>query len=253
MNAESLILHLAVFAAALFQAATGIGFGLIAGPMLLIVLNDRSAVQVSILLSLLIAVVLTPSLIRSVDRVLLPRLLYGTIIGLPLGMAVFASVSVDWLKALAGLAVLFMSFFAVALGRPDGESPHHSGRLQDLAAGAMSGAMSAALAMPGPAVAARMMTRGQSKVAIRATLLVLFVFSYTAAIVVQAAAVGVAAPTLELCARLAPATLLGVLIGKISAGRISEKLFRRTITLILVATAASLLLSAAAGLLGLSR
>jgi len=252
MNAESLILHLAVFAAALLQAATGIGFGLIAGPMILIVLNDRSAVQVSILLSLLIAVVLTPSLIRSLDRALLPRLVLGTLIGLPIGMALFMAVTVDWLKALAGLSVLFMAFFAIVSGQLEEKASFRPGRLLDLGAGAISGVMSAALAMPGPAVAARMMTQRQSKVAVRATLLALFVFSYTAAIAVQAAVVGVAAPTLGLCARLAPATILGVLIGKVSAGLISERLFRWTITLILLATAASLLLSAAAGLLGLS-
>lgn len=253
MDTAFLGLHVAVFAAALLQAATGIGFGLIAGPTILIALNDGSAIQVSILLSLLVSAVLSPSLIRSADFVLLPRLVFGTIIGLPLGMAVFAALSVDWLKALAGLTVLFMAFFAAASSRLEEKSPFRSSRLQDLGAGVLSGAMSAALAMPGPVVAARMLAQGQSRTAIRATVLVLFVFSYTAAIAVQAAAIGVAAPTLGLCARLAPATLLGVLIGKVSAGRISESLFRWTITLILIATAAGLLLSAAGGLIGLAR
>ena len=252
MDAEFLILHIAVFVAALLQAATGIGFGVIAGPIILMALNASSAIQVSILLSLLIAVVLTPSLIRSVDRVLLPRLVLGTVIGLPLGMAVFMAVTVDLLKALAGLAVLFMAFFGAASGRSEGRAPLPPGRLQDFGVGAISGAMSAGLAMPGPVVAAQMLARGHSKVTIRATLLALFVFSYCAAIAIQAAMVGIAAPTLDLCTGLAPATLLGVLIGKISAGHISERLFRWAVTLILAATAASLLSSAGARLLSLA-
>lgn len=252
MDLEFFILHFAVFSAALLQAATGIGFGVIAGPIILIALNDGSAIQISILLSLLIAVVLTPSLIKSVDRTLLPRLLVGTVIGLPIGMAVFVLVTVDLLKVLAGAAVLFMAYLATKAligSRPNGAGAVSDARLQDLGVGVLSGAMCAGLAMPGPVVAARMMTRGQSKGATRATILVLFVFSYIAAIAVQAVTVGVAMPTLSLTATLAPATLLGVLVGKISAGRISEKLFRWTIVVILIATAGSLLLSAVPDLL----
>jgi hypothetical protein len=38
-----LVANLAVFAATALQSATGIGFGIIAGPILLVVLNDNSA------------------------------------------------------------------------------------------------------------------------------------------------------------------------------------------------------------------
>ena len=252
MVTELLVLHIAVFGAALLQAATGTGFGVIAGPIILMVLNDESAIQVSILLSLLIAVVLTPSLIKSVDRVFLPRLVLGTAIGLPLGVGVFMVATVVLLKVLAGIAVLSMAFLvARAVGLSRDKPALRRGRLQDLAVGAVSGAMSAGLAMPGPAVAACMMTRGQSKVTTRATLLTLFVFSYIGAIAIQAATVGVTTSTINLCFTLAPATLLGVLIGKISAGRISERLFRWAIMLILIATGASLLLGVAVSLLDL--
>lgn len=88
MATELLVLQVAVFGAALLQAATGTGFGVIAGPVILMALNDGSAIQVSIVLRLLIAGVLTPSLTKSVDRVLLPRLILGTAIGLPIGVAV---------------------------------------------------------------------------------------------------------------------------------------------------------------------
>ena len=69
MDGYILALHGAVLAAALFQAATGIGFGILAGPIILMVMNSGSAVQVTILLSLLIAVVLAPSLYRRADKI----------------------------------------------------------------------------------------------------------------------------------------------------------------------------------------
>ena len=106
MESYILALHLAVFAAALLQAATGIGFGIIAGPIILMVMNSASAIQVSILLSLLIALVLAPSLYGRADKPLLARLLLGAMAGLPLGIFVYLQVGVDLLKLLAGLAVL---------------------------------------------------------------------------------------------------------------------------------------------------
>ena len=87
MDSYVLALHLAVFVASFFQAATGIGFGLLAGPIILMVTNNGSAIQISILLSLLIALVLAPSLYGSTDKTLLKRLLIGTLPGLPLGIA----------------------------------------------------------------------------------------------------------------------------------------------------------------------
>lgn len=253
MDLYDLALHLAVFAAALLQAATGIGFGLLAGPIILIVTNSGSAIQVSILLSLVIALVLAPSLHRRADRVLLKRLLIGTVPGLPLGILVFTLVGVDMLKLLAGLAVLFMALITTGVLKfsrnQDGAA---NGRAADLGIGVVSGAMCSSLGMPGPVVAARMMVLEQSKETLRATVLVLFVFSYIAAIAAQAAMVGLSRDGLILTATLAPATLIGVFIGKLVVEWISERAFRRIISFMLLATAFSLLLVSGRSLLSLT-
>ena len=257
MDVETLILHFAVFIAALLQAATGMGFGIIAGPIILIAMNDNAAIQVSILLSLLIAVVLTPTLYKDVDRTLMRRFSIGVLAGLPLGMLVFVLITVDVLKLLAGLSVLFMVFLVrasngrskvTAASSETGQAPKPAqgtdGRALDFGAGAISGAMCSSLAMPGPVIAARMMALACPKAATRATILVLFVFSYVIATAVQAGTVGITWPTLSLTLILAPATLVGVVCGKLTAGHISEVVFRRILTVVLIATAVSLLLSA---------
>ncbi len=43
MEQEIIVLGIAIFGASALQASTGIGFGVIAGPVLLIVLNDGAA------------------------------------------------------------------------------------------------------------------------------------------------------------------------------------------------------------------
>ena len=171
------LVQTAVFAASLLQAATGIGFGVIAGPVLLLILNNASAIQVSIILSLVIALLLAPSIFRQVDKSLFKLLVYGTCAGIPLGI-----IDISTLKLLAGLAVAFMALTTAGVFGSDGDSDrvtYSSG--SGLSMGVISGAMSSSLGMPGPVPAAWMLTRSFGKEVIRSTILFLFIPSYLAA------------------------------------------------------------------------
>ena len=248
MDGWLLALQVAVFAAALLQAATGIGFGVIAGPIMLMVLNDGSAVQVAIVLSLLIAVVLAPFLYRQVDKRLLRHLLVGTMAGLPLGIVVFLSVRLEDLMVLAAIAVAFMAVSASGLATlPLRKGETTRGAAQNVVIGVLSGAMSASLAMPGPVAAARMSALALPKETIRATILAMFVVSYGTAYALQVWLAGVSPATLRVTVSLVPATLAGVVAGRLLAARISERAFRRLIVVVLVATAAGLLINALGG------
>ena len=93
-----ILLHFAVFCAALVQTATGFGFGLISVSVLLIALNSSSAIQVAIMLSLLIALILVPSLRSFVDRRLLRLFVIGSGVGIPLGVVIFLVIDLILLK-----------------------------------------------------------------------------------------------------------------------------------------------------------
>ena len=109
-------------------------------------------------------------------------------------------------------------------------------------------AMSSSLAMPGPVAAAHMSSLAHAKDTIRATILVMFVFSYTAAFAIQAVFAGVPREALTLAATLTPATLIGILLGRMSVSWISESGFRKMISIVLVATSISLLVASFMGL-----
>ena len=244
MNQDFLILNIAVFAASALQSATGIGFGVIAGPILLIVLNDGSAIQISIVLNLLIATLLAPSLRHDADRQLLKKLLIGLLVGSPIGFLIFLNLDVAWLKTFAGLAVIFtllatVRSYQVAPQRVD-KSP---GDTERISIGVVAGVLGASLAMPGPIPAAWMSVKGFSREAVRATILLMFVFAYAVALALQFAASGVGADTWQLCAMLAPSTIVGILAGRVLGHRISERTFRWTLVIILVATAITLFAS----------
>ncbi len=249
MESSFLVLHATVLLAALLQAATGIGFGVIAGPIVLMIINQGSAIQMTILLSLLVCLLLVPSLYRKADKTLLNRMLIGTVVGLPLGVYGFLQVSVDVLKLVAALSVLLMAgFVARHLGRDVSASRKISHKWRDIGVGVVSGVMSVTLAMPGPAPAAHMSALRYTKEMIRATALVLFAFSYSAAISFQAAVVGVSLQTLSDTAMLLPATLVGVYLGRKATGRIREQTFRTVIVAVLVATAVGLFVTLFTGL-----
>ena len=237
MGQELLILSIAVFGASVLQSATGIGFGVVAGPLLLIVLNDSAAIQVSVALNLLIAVILAPSLWRIADRKLLRSLLIGLAVGSPIGLVMFLYTDIALLKIFAGVVVLFTLVLLLRGNRADAVSASAGvGQVEKVGVGFVAGIMGGVLAMPGPVPAAWMSAKGYDKDTIRATILVMFVVAYSFALVLQLSLAEVSANTLRLTAALVPATVAGVFVGKVLSQRISEATFRSLITIVLTLT-----------------
>lgn len=238
------MVHLAVFVAALIQATTGLGFGLLAGPVLMLAMGDASAIQTSIVLSLLIALILAPKLHRQADRPMLRDLLIGTVLGLPIGIYIYLHAELGSLELMAGLTILIMGGSALPALRAKGPaSPGARARSVDIAVGGLCGIMTASLAMPGPAPGALMAARAYSKNVIRSTMLTLFVPAYALALLLQISVATVTLDTWWTTATLVPATLVGLVCGKVLASRIDEKVFRLCLSILLLCTAAGLLTS----------
>ncbi|MGI9204741.1 MAG: sulfite exporter TauE/SafE family protein [Woeseiaceae bacterium] len=244
MDPEFVLLIFAVFAAATLQAATGIGFGIIAGPLLLATLNDGSAIQISIILNLLIATLLVPSVRQHFDSTVLPKLVLGLLIGSPLGLAIFMVLDIVYLKALAALFVLLALFFLLFGNRWNLSDVNQKLPVTEkISIGTIAGIMGGSLAMPGPVPAAWMAARGFGKVVTRATILIMFIFAYVAALLLQAFIVGISKDTVLFSAELAIPTAVGILAGRYLSHRISEAAFRSIIIVVLIATAVTLLLN----------
>ena len=241
--AIDIILYTVVLAAAAFQTITGIGFAMIAGPIILLIVNDSIAIQINIFLNLLIALVLTPFLYRHADRQLLKMLFLGTFAGLPIGIALFLWADVEALKFSTGIVIAFMALTLV-LGFFSSSAKISTNWSTDIFAGGITGVMSTFLAMPGPAIATYMGASGlYGKQTTRATILVLFVFAYASALVVHALFVGIDQQAMNMSVKLAPATLVGVGLGSVLAPRVNESVFRSIVILALVLTSLSLLVS----------
>jgi len=212
---------------------------MVAGPVIILVLADSSAVMLATLMSWLIALVLAPMLWRETDWAALGRLLPGAAVGLPFGLWLLSATDLAGLKLLAGAviggATAMMIFGAPGLARP--------GRAGDLMAGGLAGLFGGCLAMPGPTAAIRLAGLGLAKAKVRATMVMVFAVCWPVIFAGQALTLGLGAEMLRAALGLVPATLIGLAAGTWAASRVSERLFRRMVIGFLLATSASLLLA----------
>ncbi len=231
------------FFAALAQGATGFGFAIIALPFLLLVMGSLDAVGLTIILNLLVSIVLVPGLWRQAPKGPLARLSLGSVLGFPIGLAIFLQASLDWVRLAVGLIILaFAATLALHRGgngaQTDGKPAFVQRPWAETLVGVFSGAMATALAMPGPAVMLYLSARGMAKEPLRACSLCLFTLSYGAALALQTAA-GATSGQMWLTASLAaPPTVVGAIAGHRLSRRLDENIFRTVVLAILLITGA---------------
>src|SRR5690606_37749089 len=78
----------AVTLGAALQRVTGLGFTLVSGPLLILVLNPFDGIVLASMLSLLIAVYVLIRTFRSADWAAAKRLAIGIVIGVPVGAVI---------------------------------------------------------------------------------------------------------------------------------------------------------------------
>lgn len=239
----SFALAAVVFAASLLQSVTGIGFGVIAGPMLLVAMGSSDAIQVSIVLSFMIAVILLPTIFANINKRLLVPLLIGVCIGSPFGALAFAYLSIDTLKIFAAVVVGFMTLISTGIFAryPIFEQDSKPRRV---AIGWVCGVLNTTLAMPGPPVAAYATAIKSSKDVVRSTTLGTFLLAYPLAMGFQ---VGVSGSVSDQLAPMAQSlwmpTVAGAVGGLLVAKRVPENLFKMITTGFLVVSTLALLIA----------
>lgn len=240
-----LILLPAVFGASALQSATGIGYGVIAGPIFLVVLNGSQAFQISTAHNLVIAVLLAPVIYRRMDRTVLRHLVYGSCIGIPIGFLSLQFMNIVVLKLLsASIVALLAVYLAQSIRSTTVRRKSTKPRsLEKISIGLISGSMGGTLAMPGPVAATWMSARGWNKEIVRSTILVYFVFSYGVVSLLHISFSEVSHQTVDLTVSLLPAVIAGLYAGTLIAPLLAENTFRYVLLVVLTSTVVILVLS----------
>ncbi len=216
------------------QGLTGFGFALIALPFFLLVLDVQEAVVLAVMLSTVGLILVVTRTFRRVPWGTVSRLLMGSFIGMPVGLAVLLFAPADALRIGVGVAVIVMAA-ALALGVRIASA----GLPAQLGVGATSGVLWTSTSMSGPPVVLYLQGRGLEPMEFRAALVTYFLVGNTISIGAFFATGVVTARALVLAACALPAIFIGNWSGSRLVTRVEPALFRRVVLLVLVATALS--------------
>jgi uncharacterized membrane protein YfcA len=183
-----MLLGIATAAGAAIQAATGFGFAILAAPVFLAVLDSPAAMPMLVALHVGQCVVLVPRVWQGVPWSEFMRLGMGAAAGCPIGLALFHTLEVRHLKLASGIVILAVAGLLAfrrrrALGIPARQYPADAGRGGRIAAfstGALSGALTAVLVMPGPPLMVHLLRHPLPHDSARALSLTFFAACYLA-------------------------------------------------------------------------
>jgi uncharacterized protein len=148
MDHTTLLVLLVVFFATLIRSALGFGEGLIAVPLLALIIPIEVAAPLAVLLSITIAAVVVVQDWRNIHVRSTGWLLAPTFLGIPLGIALLTSVHQNFVKGVLALVILaFSSYFLVVTNPPELRSDN---RAWLLACGFLAGVLGGAYGMNGP-------------------------------------------------------------------------------------------------------
>ncbi len=251
MTESWIILSSITFIAAILQIVTGFGFGILAVPVFLLVLNSVSAIHLVTLITLLMSLATLHSARANMIPGVLLALSAGVLVGSPLGIIFFSQFNLNMIKISAALVILFVSLLNAfqylqryVLAQNQDERANHGSSGVQFGVGILSGILGATLAMPGPLVMMYLSGTSYTKDEIRSTILVFFVAAYGAALACQVSVQGVELNTWITAASLSPIALLGVWIGHKLSGRVSAMYFRLIVFIILIITSSIMLFTA---------
>lgn len=229
-----------VLLGATLQVASGVGLGLIAGPSLLLLLDGPSAILTAILLNLALTACLLPSERRDIAPGVLARMSLWAAIGIPAGTALMMAANPVALKVASGVIVLLavVQMRAFAASRAPGHAPP---AWATRVGGVLAGAMTGALAVPGPVALWIMLSSGLEPAKVRATLRGFFMIAYTVALLIHLASTDHGSQSWALAAALLPAVGIGIALGFAARRSLSAARLRSVLEGILLVMGISLL------------
>lgn len=254
MDAVTLgLLALGALGGAIVQATTGFGFAIVAAPIFLAVMNSHAALQILVVIHLVQTVMMLRGVWALVPIPLLKGLVAGAVVGSPIGLVAFMSLDVRALKLTVGILILLFTTLLIAreagwLGRP--AEPN---RLQEAAdappplsylTGAVAGAMTALLVMPGPPLMLHLAHTPLPHASARALAIAFFGLCYLFVTGLNTFWAGMGEGVWWLALGLAPVVYLGTLVGQMIARRVTQSSFRAAVLVLLVLSGAGAIISA---------
>ena len=240
---ETVYLCLIAFLGGLIQGMTGFGVMLVALPLMVLIVDIKTAIPLIMMLGLVMNVILICQLARHVQtRKWLP-LLIASLPGVPVGVYILKTVEPQWLELLVGGVVIATA----AATWQHGSAKAELKRYWTLAAGFSSGVLGASIGASGPPVIVYTALQPWPKHQIKATLVTFFCIGGALILALQFLTGLVTMEVAHHFIHCLLPLLAGVFTGVRLFDRIDQRLYKRTIYILLFALGAMMLFKGAGG------
>jgi len=238
MAAEMIIVWMVVMFGAMMQGLTGLGFALVSVPVLLIFLDARTVVAITLILSSVLNALILFQTRKHLSWKDAVPITVGSLLGVPFGSYLLLELSPEALKVMAALMALL---FSIPLMMGFRRRIQHQ-QTACVITGAVSGALQSCTSMGSPPVALFMANQGYPKEEFRG-ILVLRSMAASSLSVVALMPSGLLNSHVALQALLmVPAMLMGLAVGSLLVKAVPQDLFRK-LTIVTIAVAALLSLA----------
>ncbi|MGI6657592.1 MAG: sulfite exporter TauE/SafE family protein [Desulfobulbus sp.] len=212
------------------QGLTGFGAGLMAIPLLTLMIDIKLAVGLCILHGLIITCSMAVDLRRYFEWSKIMPLFIGAIPGVLLGAYWFKHVDPNWLEVFLGVLLISYSLFNL-LFRP---KPLYLSSAWGYVAGFCSGAITSVISAGGPPSIIYTTLTGWKKEEMKATLTGFFLYNGIFTVVVYSFGGNFAKGTWTIFAITAPFVFLGTLLGSRLSRRINQQTYLRLVYILLI-------------------
>lgn len=227
-----ILAEVVVFIGATVKGATGFGFALVSSPILVLMLDPKLVVAVSVPIQLAMDTLILSRVWRHVEpRKVIPIVLTGAI-GVPLGNFVILVVSSDTLRLIVfSLVILFsiilITGFTVRINRE---------RTAGGIAGLFAGVLYSSTSMSGPPMVLFMVNQGWSRETFRSSLSLVSVCLETLTVISLSASGVITAQSLKLDLVLIPTVLICFLLAMKLLTKLNPQRFRKFVTYLVFTT-----------------
>ncbi|QWG27547.1 sulfite exporter TauE/SafE family protein [Bacillus mycoides] len=216
----TLIFICIILVASVLQTSTGFGFSIMATPFLLMLFLPQEAIQINIILSLIISISLIWKIRMDIDFILLKRLTFGSIVGVPFGILIFTSININAFKLAISILLLILTLMLIC------KFKIKSTQSRDFVVGGLSGLLTTSIGMPGPPLLLYFTGTDTEKGKLRATTLAFYLFIYFISLITQILFTGTNRTIWESSFYAIPIIFLGLFIGQIIFKWLNQRIFK---------------------------
>ncbi len=225
-----------VFVACILQGITGFGFAVLAAPLGLLVLDHQSVIVSLAIVSLMLNLYLAKTVKTQVDKEITYELIVAGLIGVPLGVVGVTLLSNNLVKLITGILAVVFAVLLLTTKRKFHKNPWLTRSI-----GFLTGVLQSSIGLSGPPVVMMLVGYGLDQKVMRKCLAILFFCLSLATLLLYGWNKFLDFERVGLGILMIPMAVFGGWLGNAVSAKISKKMFRLLILMVVLVAAVQMI------------